>query len=112
MDHQDYTTINIGHGRSNKKTFKPIQKSQGQVYSNKIENEQENFKIDTIPKSISKQITNLRNSIKKTQKDMALHLQVQKNLYIEIENGKAKYNPETKKIIQKIQKVFGVKFSK
>lgn len=113
MEHQDHTIVNIGHGKSKnppKKTF--IHKNQEQAHAHKIENQEDNFKLDKIPKKISTQIISLRNSQKLTQKDMATRINVQKNIYIELENGKAKYDPQTKQIIQKIQKTFGTKFEK
>jgi ribosome-binding protein aMBF1 (putative translation factor) len=43
---------------------------------------------------------------------MAIKLNVQKNIYNDIETGKSLYNQQTKEIIQKIQKCLGVKFNK
>ena len=113
MEHQDHTIINIGHGRNKNPPKKlPIQKNPEIAHAHKIENQEDNFKLDKIPKKICTQIISLRNSQKLTQKDMATRINVQKNIYIELENGKAKYDPQTKQIIQKIQKTFGTKFEK
>jgi ribosome-binding protein aMBF1 (putative translation factor) len=77
----------------------------------KIENEQENFVIKKVPKALGKEIAEARNVKKITQKDMAVKLNVQKNVYVDIESGKAIYDQKTKEIIQKIQKLLGTKFN-
>ena len=41
---------------------------------------------------------------------MAIRLNVQKNFYNDIENGKALYDGRTKEVINKIQRNLGVKF--
>ena len=43
---------------------------------------------------------------------MAMKLNVQPNVYNNIENSKAVYDPFTKRIIQNIEKQLGVKFTK
>ena len=56
MDHQDHTVVVI-HGKKKpieKKEIKP--RKQVDLHALKIENEQENFKITTIPKKICTQI--------------------------------------------------------
>jgi ribosome-binding protein aMBF1 (putative translation factor) len=45
-----------------------------------------------------------------TQKEMAIKLNIQLNIYNDIESGKAIYNQQTKEIIQKIQRLFAIKF--
>jgi len=113
MEHQDLRVINIGN--------KNIKKTLGQknivlkgnnldLHKLKIENEQENFTINKIPKILSKEIAEARNSKKITQKDMANRLNIQKDVINNIENGKANYDPQTKKVINKIQTFLGIKF--
>ena len=41
---------------------------------------------------------------------MAVKLNIQINIYNDIESGKAIYNQQTKDIIQKIQRLFSIKF--
>ena len=115
MDHQDFTIVNIGNPNLKKKREekKIIQKKTNvDLHKFKIENEQENFQIAKIPKELSRQITDARVSKKINQQDLANKLNIQKNRYIELENGKANYDPSTKQLIQKIQKNLGVVFKK
>lgn len=112
MDHQDHTVVVI-HGKKKpieKKEIKP--RKQVDLHALKIENEQENFKITTIPKKICTQIAQARNLKKITQKEMAQKLGIQANIYVTLENGKATYDGKTKEIVNKIQKVLGTKFIK
>ena len=113
MEHQDLRVINIGN--------KNLKKSLGQknmipkgnnldLHKLKIENEQENFTIKKIPKDLSIEIANARNSKKITQKDMALRLNIQKDIINNIESGKANYDPQTKQVVNKIQNFLGIKF--
>ena len=53
-----------------------------------------------------------RTTKKFTQKEMAMKLNVQPNVYNNIENGKSLYDPSTKKLIQNIEKQLGIKFTK
>ena len=76
----------------------------------KIENEQETFVIKKVPKALGKEIAEARNVKKFSQKDIAVKLNVLKNIYVDIESGKAIYDQKTKEIIQKIQKLLGTKF--
>ena len=76
----------------------------------KIENETENFKIQKIPNKLVREIIDVRNIKKITQKEMAVKLNIQINIYNDIESGKAIYNQQTKDIIQKIQRLFSIKF--
>ena len=111
MQHQDLEVIDIGN-KNLKKTNKKntVQINNHDLHRIKIENEQENFDIKKIPKELSKEISEFRNSKKITQKDLALRLNVNKDLINNIENGKATYDPKTKDLINKIQKIFGIKF--
>ena len=114
MDHQDFNIIDIGNPKLKNKAppKKIVPRSQEQSYQNKIENSEDNFTIAKIPKSISKQIIDARNLKKWTRKDMANKINVQQTIYADIENGKANYDPQTKQIIQKIQKITGIKINK
>ena len=76
----------------------------------KIENETENFEIKKIPIELSKEITLIRNIQKISQKDIAIKLNIQQNIYNELENGKAIYNSQTKELINKIERLFKTKF--
>ena len=53
---------------------------------------------------------NARNAKKITQKEMAVKLNVQKNVYIDLENGKSLFDGKTKQLVNKIQTQLGVKF--
>ena len=115
MEHQDWKPVTIGNPKLKNVnnppkiiTHKPII----DLHKIKIENEQENFVIKKIPKNIVNQIISSRNVKKITQKDMDIKLNIQKNIYNDIETGKSLYNQQTKEIIQKIQKCLGVKFNK
>lgn len=110
MEHQDLKVINIGHGKK-----KPVQneikpKSNVDLRAIKLENDTENFENPKIPKSLSQEIMNARNAKKINQKDMAIRINVQRNFYNDIENGKALYDGRTKEVVNKIQKNLGVKF--
>jgi ribosome-binding protein aMBF1 (putative translation factor) len=112
MEHQDHTVV-ILRGKSklpNKKVIKP--KNHVDLHAIKIENEQENFTITTIPKKICNQIAQARNSQKMTQKDMAQRLGIQQNIYVTLENGKAQWNGPTKQMVNKIENVLKVKFQR
>tara|TARA_B100000902_G_C26438158_1_gene494757 strand:+ start:154 stop:492 length:339 start_codon:yes stop_codon:yes gene_type:complete len=112
MDHQDHTVLVI-HGKKKipeKKDIRP--RKHVDLHALKIENEQENFKIITIPKNLCTQIAQARNLKKITQKEMAQKLGIQANIYVSLENGKATYDGKTKELINKIQKVLGTKFNK
>jgi DNA-binding XRE family transcriptional regulator len=112
MEHQDHTVV-ILRGKSklpDKKVIKP--KTNVDLHAIKIENEQENFTITTIPKKICNQIAQARNSQKMTQKDMARRLGIQQNIYVTLENGKAQWNGPTKQMVNKIQTIFKIKFDK
>lgn len=114
MSHQDFKEITIGNGGKTKLPLpkKIVPKNHIDQRAIKIENETENFAVKTMPRELVKEITQARTSKKFTQKDMAMKLNVQPNVYNNIENGKALYDPSTKKIISAIEKQLGVKFTK
>lgn len=114
MSHQDFKEITIGNGGKTKlpPPKKIVPKNHIDQRAIKIENETENFAVKTVPRELVKEITQARTSKKFTQKDMAMKLNVQPNVYNNIENGKAIYDPSTKKIINNIEKQLGVKFIK
>ncbi len=110
MNHQDLKVINIGNGKK-----KPINnhiqpKNNVDLRAIKLENDTENFENPRIPKALSQEIMNARNAKKINQKDMAIRINVQRNFYNDIENGKALYDGRTKEVVNKIQKNLGVKF--
>ena len=45
-----------------------------------------------------------------TQKDVAVKLNIITSVYVELENGKAIYDGKTKQLIQRVAKLFGIKF--
>ena len=111
MDHQDHSIVVIhGKKRPLPREIKP--RKHVDLHALKIENEQENFKITTIPKKICNQISQARNSKKITQKEMAQKLGIQSNIYVTLENGKATYDGKTKELVNKLQKLLGTKFDK
>lgn len=112
MDHQDFTSITIGNSKlqNAKLPKKIIPKNIVDQHAIKIENETENFSIKKIPTALSKEITIARNTKKMTQKDVAVKLNVITSVYVELENGKAVYHGKTKQLIQKLAKLFGIKF--
>jgi len=115
MSHQDWNTITIKNPEKIKQTLpKNIVEKKGdtslQNHLNKIDNETDNFAIKTIPIELSKEITLARTSKKMKQKDIAVKLNIQQNVYTELENGKAIYNIQTKQLINKIEKLLGIHF--
>lgn len=112
MDHQDHTVILLRKKtiQSNAKPIKSIPNID--LHAIKIENEQENFKIATIPKNMSNQIAQTRNVQKITQKEMAQKLGIQLNVYVTLENGKAQWNGPTKQMVNKIENVLKIKFQR
>jgi len=115
MSHQDWNTITIKNPEKIKQTLPKniIEKKVNtslQNHLNKIDNETDNFSIKTIPKELSKEIMLARNSKKMTQKDISVKLNIQQNIYTELENGKAIYNIQTKQLVNKIEKLLGVHF--
>ena len=112
--YQDFENITIGNGGKSKLPPKKtiIPKNHIDQRAIKIENETEQFSIKTIPKDLSREIMQARTTKKFTQKEMAMKLNVQPNVYNNIENGKSLYDPSTKKLIQNIEKQLGIKFTK
>lgn len=43
---------------------------------------------------------------------MAQKLNILQSLYTSVENGKALYDPNTKKLIQQTERILGIKFTK
>jgi ribosome-binding protein aMBF1 (putative translation factor) len=113
MFHQDWTTIQLKNPDKQKFQKEIVQKkgdTSVQDQLKKIENDNENFSIKLIPKTLSNEIITIRNRLKLTQKDVSNKLNIQLNIYTELENGKALYNNQTKQNIQKLEKIFGIKF--
>lgn len=113
MDHQDFREIII-RGKQKKIEGKKIVSRGNNVdlHKIKIENEQDNFKILTIPIGLCKEIAQARNLKKLTQKELAQKLGIQSTIYNTLENGKATYDGKTKQLVNKIQNILGTKFSK
>jgi len=113
MQHQDWTTISI-HNPAKKQVQKDIVEkntnSEINIQNKKLENDTENFAHQKIPGELSKEITNLRNSIKLTQKDMATKLCVPLANYTDLENRKSIYNQQTKQLVQKIERLHKINF--
>jgi ribosome-binding protein aMBF1 (putative translation factor) len=111
--HQDWSTVNLTNPDKQKK-IKVIVEKKGDTSIKdslvKIDNETENFAIQKIPQSLSKEIMQARVSSKITQKDLAVKLNIQQNVYSELENGKAIYDAKTKQLITKLQTVLKIKF--
>lgn len=112
MSHQDWNIITIGKqiGSQTKEIIEKKKDSSEKQELKKIENDNENFEIKKIPSGLTKEIITARNFSKLSQKDISIKLNIQQNIYIELENGKAIYNSKTKELIQKIEKLLKVKF--
>jgi len=113
-DHQDWTTIVLTNKKNNKTQPKKIIPKQGDQSINnqlrKIENQQDNFILPKINSELCKEIISTRILLKLTQKDMAVKLNIQSNIYNTMENGTAIYNAQIKEIIRKIEKISNIKF--
>jgi putative transcription factor len=113
MQHQDLTTITIGNPNK-KQTLKKIVEKKGDTsISDQLRNIENNPDIVVIPKiptQLSRELTMARNAKKMTQKDISNRLNIQQSVYNDIENGKAYYCNENKKLISKIERLIGVKF--
>lgn len=113
MNHQDWTTTVIYNKDKQVKT-KQIVEKKGDTSINdelrKIENSTESFSHQKIPNMLTKELINARINLKLTQKDMANKLNIQQNIYTELENGKAIYSSQNKQIVNKIERVLGIKF--
>lgn len=111
MNHQDLKEIIIGKPKKIIGEREIIPRNGGpDLHSIKIENETENFQLKKVPKSLAKEIMNANNIKKITQKDLAIKLNVSKDIINNIENGKAIYDGKTKQLINKIQNIIGIKF--
>jgi len=115
MNHQDWTTISIINPKKQKqKLGKEIIEKKGDTsnkdFLQKIENDSESFSHNKIPSSLVKEIITARVAKKLSQKDLSNKLNVQLNIYNEIENGKAIYSISTKQLIQKIERILDVQF--
>ena len=111
LEHQDYKEVVI-HKKSVPVKKEIRAKNTLDLHSIKLENENENFKIVTIPKSICTQITQTRNLKKITQKEMAQKMGIPSNVYVQLENGKAIYDGRTKQLINKFEKVLNIKINR
>ena len=113
MSHQDWKTISISNP-SKKIVEKTIVAKKGDMtmieQQRKLENDTENFSFEKIPNNLSKEIIDTRIKLKLTQKDVANKLNIQLNLYTELENGKAIYSGSTKQLINKLERILSVKF--
>jgi ribosome-binding protein aMBF1 (putative translation factor) len=114
MDHQDWGTTVI-HSKTSKDVSKTIEDKKGDTskkdIDRKLENDNaENFKHVIISKALVNEITKARISMKKTRDEVSRMLEIKSTIYTDIENGKAIYNAETKKIINKFENKFKVKF--
>lgn len=111
--HQDWSSVTLTNPDKQKK-IKVIVEKKGDTSIKdslvKIDNETENFAIQKIPQSLSKEIMQSRVASKITQKDLAVKLNIQQNVYSELENGKAIYDSKTKQLITKLQTVLKIKF--
>lgn len=110
---QDYKNIimtNFKYASNTNGSKKIVAKNHTDQRAIKIENETEKFSVPTIPRVLSQEITNARVSKKFTQKDMAQKLNVLQSLYTSVENGKSLYDPNTKKLIQNIERLLNTKF--
>jgi putative transcription factor len=110
LDHQDFKIITFSKNTKNLQKNIIPRNNNVDLHKIKIENETENFKIQKIPNKLVREIIDARNIKKITQKEMAVKLNIQLNIYNDIESGKAIYNQQTKEIIQKIQRLFSIKF--
>ena len=113
---QDYTNVQLNNSkytsnlRIGPKKITP--KNHTDQRAQKIENETEQFSVPTIPRALAQEISGARTAKKLTQKELANKMNVPQTTYNTIENGKALYDPPTKKIIQNIEKQLGVKLTK
>ncbi len=111
--HQDLTQVILSNPAKQQKT-KVITEKKGdtsvQDGLRKLDNDTENFVNQKIPMALSKEIMQSRILSKLTQKEIAIKLNIQQNVYTELENGKAIYNPSTKQLITKLQNILKIKF--
>jgi putative transcription factor len=117
MSHQDWNTISIINPEKQKqKLVKDIIQKKGDTSNNdflkKIENDTETLSHVRIPSLLIKEIVAARVAKKLSQKDLANKLNMQLNVYTELESGKAIYSSATKQDIQKIERTLGIQFCK
>lgn len=114
MSHQDWNTITIHSASSTKNIHKDIIAKNTNIdmsiKNKKLENDSENFAHTKIPSELSREITNLRNSMKLTQKDMASKLCIPLATYTDLENRKSIFNQQTKQLIHKIERTNKILF--
>ena len=110
MQHQDWTNVTLKNPSKIKVekiiVKRPLEKDS---FIQKLDENTDTFKLTKIPHSLSKEIISIRLSLKKNQIDMAKLIGLPFSVYNDIENGKSIYSPETKKIIQNVQKLSGIK---
>ncbi len=119
MSHQDFNIIHFNNPKKVQEKNKGQYEIQNKLSDEqksinaknyKIENEQENFKIDYVPKELGKEIIQLRSEHKLNQKDFAQKIYVQQTQIQDIETGKAIYNQDAKKVIKQIERTFKINF--
>ena len=110
MQHQDWTNVTLKNP-SKIKVEKTIVKrpQEKDSFIKKLYENNDTFKLEKISHALSKEIISIRLSLKKNQVDMAKLIGIPFNVYNDIENGKSIYSSETKKTIQTIQKISGIK---
>jgi len=113
MNHQDFNIISITNPKK-QKVEKNIEQRKGDTSIKnelkKLDDNNEVFSIQKIPSALSKELINFRIKLKYSQKDIAQKLNIQQNIYNELENGKALYNNQNKILINKIENILKIKF--
>ena len=113
MLHQDFEPVFI-RNPSKQKTTRTVADKKGDTSTidriHKLENETENFQIQKIPPLLAREIINVRVKLKLTQKDVANKLCIQQSEYSNLENGTASYTPTIKQLINKLERICGIKF--
>ena len=103
-EHQNWTPVVLTKTNGkNKACVKKNHISPEAIRLNKIENAADDgdMKIETVSKEDSKIITELRNSKKLTQKDLAHKLNLNSNVISDIEKGTY---PKNKALVQRVKK--------
>ena len=109
LEHQDW---NVQYVYLNKQTKQNKEnKSKQGPYPNKENKmdkqiEEGNMKIKKTAAEVGKEIQKKRNELKLSQKDLASKVNVLPKVIMEIENGKAKHNPQ---LIVKIKRTLQIK---
>jgi len=114
MEHQDTTPIDIGNPFLRKKTNHraTYHTTAENAHARRLDNATDPQKVVLLSKNLAQQISTARNAKKLTQKQMAVQLGVSLPIYSSIEAGRAQSTPQNNKLVQKIQKICGVTFSK